>query len=92
MLCSLQCSKLSARSAYQRPKHATGGPGMQAVFLVSGQGSCGGTGVFLPQKAGTKSTRKPGLHLKFNCSLKLVFIVPYRVKVSQRSTFYTSSS
>ncbi|CAJ1905531.1 unnamed protein product [Sphenostylis stenocarpa] len=36
----------------------TGGPGMQAVFLVSGQGSCG-TGVFLPQKAGTKSTRKP---------------------------------
>ncbi|KAK7378352.1 hypothetical protein VNO80_03791 [Phaseolus coccineus] len=54
-----QCSKLTARSAYQRPKHATGGPGMQAVFLVSGQGSCGGTGVFLPQKAGTKSTRKP---------------------------------
>ncbi|XP_029126071.1 uncharacterized protein LOC109792828 [Cajanus cajan] len=37
----------------------TGGPGMQAVFLVSGQGSCG-TGVSLPQKAGTKPTRKPG--------------------------------
>ncbi|XP_020238792.1 uncharacterized protein LOC109817855 [Cajanus cajan] len=45
-------------SSYQRSKHATGGPGMQAVFLVSGQGSCG-TGVFLPQKAATKSTRKP---------------------------------
>ncbi|KAL2320942.1 hypothetical protein Fmac_029911 [Flemingia macrophylla] len=45
-------------SSYQRSKHATGGPGMQAVFLVSGQGSCG-TGVFLPQKAGTKSNRKP---------------------------------
>ena len=55
------CSKFSTRSSYdQRPKHATGGPGMQAVFLVSGQGSCG-TGVFLPQKAGTKSTSKPGL-------------------------------
>ncbi|XP_027942052.1 uncharacterized protein LOC114195765 [Vigna unguiculata] len=55
-----QRSKFTARSSsYQRPKHATGGPGMQAVFLVSGQGSCGGTGVFLPQKAGTKSTRKP---------------------------------
>ncbi|TKY62455.1 hypothetical protein E2542_SST12311 [Spatholobus suberectus] len=53
-----QCSKFTARSSYQKPKHATGGPGMQAVFLVSGQGSCG-TGVFLPQKAGTKSTRKP---------------------------------
>jgi len=69
MLCLLQRSKFTARSSsYQRPKHATGGPGMQAVFLVSGQGSCGGTGVFLPQKAGTKSTRKPGLllHLKLN--------------------------
>ncbi|WVZ06784.1 hypothetical protein V8G54_020130 [Vigna mungo] len=54
-----QRSKFTARSSYQRPKHATGGPGMQAVFLVSDQGSCGGTGVFLPQKAGTKSTRKP---------------------------------
>jgi len=46
---------------------------MQALFLVSGQGSCGGTGVFLPQKAGTKSTRKPGFHFKFNSTLKLVF-------------------
>ncbi|KAG5043494.1 hypothetical protein JHK87_007409 [Glycine soja] len=56
---SQYCSKFSTRSSYdQRPKHATGGPGMQAVFLVSGQGSCG-TGVFLPQKAGTKSIRKP---------------------------------
>ena len=55
----LQCSNLFTRSSCQRPKHATGGPGMQAVFLVSGQGSCG-TGVFLPQKAGTKSIRKPG--------------------------------
>ncbi|KAG4913143.1 hypothetical protein AAZX31_19G141800 [Glycine max] len=53
-----QCSNLFTRSSCQRPKHATGGPGMQAVFLVSGQGSCG-TGVFLPQKAGTKSTSKP---------------------------------
>ncbi|KAK7285367.1 hypothetical protein RJT34_20136 [Clitoria ternatea] len=52
-----QNSKCCSRSSYsyERPK---GGPGMQAVFLVSGQGSCG-TGVFLPQKAGTKSTRKP---------------------------------
>ncbi|KAJ1433067.1 hypothetical protein SESBI_06283 [Sesbania bispinosa] len=46
-----------SKSSYQRPKHATGGPGMQAVFLGSGQGS-GGTGVFLPQRAGTKPTKK----------------------------------
>ncbi|XP_027353183.1 uncharacterized protein LOC113863707 [Abrus precatorius] len=53
-----QYTKFTTRSWYQRSKQATGGPGMQAIFLVSGQGSCG-TGVFLPQKAGTKSTTKP---------------------------------
>ncbi|KAI7732141.1 hypothetical protein M8C21_014272 [Ambrosia artemisiifolia] len=39
---------------------ATGGPGMQAVFLASGQRS-GGTGVFLPRTAGTdnEKPRKP---------------------------------
>ncbi|KAJ6709051.1 hypothetical protein OIU74_010204 [Salix koriyanagi] len=47
-----------------RAKHATtwasGGPGMQAVFLDSGKKSSG-TGVFLPQGAGTdmQSTKKP---------------------------------
>ncbi|KAM0050799.1 hypothetical protein Hdeb2414_s0007g00227981 [Helianthus debilis subsp. tardiflorus] len=39
---------------------AAGGPGMQAVFLASGQRS-GGTGVFLPRTAGTdvEKPRKP---------------------------------
>ncbi|KAG5051827.1 hypothetical protein JHK87_004025 [Glycine soja] len=42
-----------SKSAYQRPKLATnGGPGMRAIFLGSGHRSCG-TGVFLPQRAGT---------------------------------------
>ncbi|XP_057438777.1 uncharacterized protein LOC130730719 isoform X2 [Lotus japonicus] len=53
-----QYSKSSGRSSYQRPKNATGGPGMQAIFLSSGQETCG-TGVFLPQRAGTKPTKKP---------------------------------
>ncbi|KAM7495971.1 hypothetical protein LguiA_020385 [Lonicera macranthoides] len=38
-----------------------GGPGMQAIFLDSGQKSCG-TGVFLPRRAGTTDfqfTNKP---------------------------------
>ncbi|KVI03957.1 hypothetical protein Ccrd_017759 [Cynara cardunculus var. scolymus] len=46
----------------KKPKHianwATGGPGMQAVFLDSGQRSCG-TGVFLPRTAGTDYVEKP---------------------------------
>ncbi|ESR57326.1 hypothetical protein CICLE_v10023667mg [Citrus x clementina] len=56
-------SKNSGR-AYHRPKYptnwATRGSGMQAIFLESGQRSCG-TGVFLPQRAGTdiQPTRKP---------------------------------
>ncbi|KAJ6773903.1 TIP41-LIKE PROTEIN [Salix purpurea] len=47
-----------------RTKYATnwasGGPGMQAVFLDSGKKSLG-TGVFLPQRAGTnmQSSKKP---------------------------------
>lgn len=59
-----QHSKNSGR-AYHRPKYptnwATRGSGMQAIFLESGQRSCG-TGVFLPQRAGTdiQPTRKPG--------------------------------
>lgn len=56
---TIQYSKSTSRPPFQRPKHATGGPGMQAIFLGSGQGSCG-TGVFLPQRAGTKPTKKPG--------------------------------
>ncbi|GAY40702.1 hypothetical protein CUMW_054020 [Citrus unshiu] len=58
-----QHSKNSGR-AYHRPKYptnwATRGSGMQAIFLESGQRSCG-TGVFLPQRAGTdiQPTRKP---------------------------------
>ncbi|KAI3829669.1 hypothetical protein L1987_03797 [Smallanthus sonchifolius] len=41
-------------------KWAAGGPGMQAVFLASGQRS-GGTGVFLPRTVGTdvEKPRKP---------------------------------
>ncbi|CAK9151064.1 unnamed protein product [Ilex paraguariensis] len=42
---------------HQRPRTPTGwaagGPGMQAIFLDSGQRSCG-TGVFLPRMAGTQ--------------------------------------
>ncbi|XP_061341328.1 uncharacterized protein LOC133287686 [Gastrolobium bilobum] len=53
-----QYSKSTSRSSYQRPKHANGGPGMQAIFLGSGQRSSG-TGVFLPQTAGSKPTKKP---------------------------------
>ncbi|XP_020226673.1 uncharacterized protein LOC109808195 [Cajanus cajan] len=47
-----QNSKSTSRSSYQRPKLANGGPGMRAIFLGSGPRSCG-TGVFLPQRAGT---------------------------------------
>ncbi|RDX70926.1 hypothetical protein CR513_49782, partial [Mucuna pruriens] len=46
-----QYSKSTSRS-YQRPKLANGGPGMRAIFLGSEHRSCG-TGVFLPQRAGT---------------------------------------
>ncbi|PPS19079.1 hypothetical protein GOBAR_AA01485 [Gossypium barbadense] len=52
---------------HQKPRYcgnggASGGPGMQAFFLDSGQKSCG-TGVFLPQRAGTisHSSRRPVL-------------------------------
>ncbi|KAK1428277.1 hypothetical protein QVD17_17108 [Tagetes erecta] len=49
---------------YSKPDHKTkyptnwaaGGPGMQAVFLVSGQRS-GGTGVFLPRTAGNNAEK-----------------------------------
>ncbi|XVF21784.1 hypothetical protein REPUB_Repub12eG0120000 [Reevesia pubescens] len=50
---------------HQKPRYlgnrASGGPGMQAFFLDSGQKSSG-TGVFLPQRAGTnfQSSRRPG--------------------------------
>ncbi|KAE8676727.1 SecY protein transport family protein [Hibiscus syriacus] len=49
---------------HQKPRYwggyASGGPGMQALFLDSGERSSG-TGVFLPQRAGTNfhSNRKP---------------------------------
>ncbi|KAG5246194.1 Phosphoglycerate mutase [Salix suchowensis] len=58
-----QRSKSSPRPNW-RTKYATnwasGGPGMQAVFLDSGKKSSG-TGVFLPQRAGTnmQSSKKP---------------------------------
>ncbi|XVF72421.1 hypothetical protein PTKIN_Ptkin12aG0120000 [Pterospermum kingtungense] len=48
----------------QQPRYSgnweSGGPGMQAFFLDSGHKSCG-TGVFLPQRAGTdfQSSRRP---------------------------------
>ncbi|KAJ4842627.1 hypothetical protein Tsubulata_039772 [Turnera subulata] len=47
-------SKSSPRPHLRTKNHfnsATGGPGMQAVFLDSGKKSCG-TGVFLPRKPG----------------------------------------
>ncbi|ESW16624.1 hypothetical protein PHAVU_007G171600 [Phaseolus vulgaris] len=47
-----QFSKSTSRSSYTRPKLANGGPGMRVIFLGSAQRSCG-TGVFLPQRAGT---------------------------------------
>ncbi|EOX94787.1 Uncharacterized protein TCM_004399 [Theobroma cacao] len=56
-------SKASSRR-HHKPRNwsnwASGGPGMQAFFLDSGQKSCG-TGVFLPQRAGNnfQSSRKP---------------------------------
>ncbi|PON63931.1 hypothetical protein TorRG33x02_274860 [Trema orientale] len=51
---------MNTKSSNTRPPHrpkfgqiwASGGHGMQAIFLDSGQKSCG-TGVFLPQRAGT---------------------------------------
>ncbi|KAJ0112062.1 hypothetical protein Patl1_03400 [Pistacia atlantica] len=59
----LQQSKTSPRP-HQRPKipskWASRGSGMQAIFLESGQKSCG-TGVFLPQRGGAnfQPSRKP---------------------------------
>ncbi|XWS31591.1 hypothetical protein CRYUN_Cryun23aG0089400 [Craigia yunnanensis] len=56
-------SKASSRR-HHKPRYSTnwasGGPGMQAIFLDSGQKSCG-TGVFLPQRVGTnfQSSRRP---------------------------------
>ncbi|XP_047157063.1 uncharacterized protein LOC124827920 [Vigna umbellata] len=47
-----QYTKSTSRSLYTRPKIANGGPGMRVIFLGSTQRSCG-TGVFLPQRAGT---------------------------------------
>ncbi|XP_022727866.1 uncharacterized protein LOC111283546 [Durio zibethinus] len=67
-------SKASSRW-HHKPRYsskwASGGPGMQAFFLHSGQKSCG-TGVFLPQRAGTnfQSSRRPA------CSPVLL---PFRV-------------
>ncbi|KAJ4727487.1 Phosphoglycerate mutase [Melia azedarach] len=58
-----QQSKISSRQ-YHRQKYPTNwasrGSGMQAIFLDSGQRSCG-TGVFLPQRGGTnfQPSRKP---------------------------------
>ncbi len=55
----------SSSRPHHRPKNgpnwASGGPGMQAIFLESGRRSCG-TGVFLPQRANTnfQPTKKPG--------------------------------
>ncbi|XP_039017021.1 uncharacterized protein LOC120147797 [Hibiscus syriacus] len=57
------CSPVGLRR-HQKPRYwggsASGGPGMQAFFLDSGKRSSG-TGVFLPQRAGTNfySNRKP---------------------------------
>ncbi|KAM3687430.1 hypothetical protein ACJW31_10G075200 [Castanea mollissima] len=53
------------------PNWASGGPGMQAIFLESGRRS-GGTGVFLPQRAKTnfQPNKKPA------CSL---ILLPSRV-------------
>lgn len=64
-----QNSKSSPRP-HQRQKiaqnWASGGTGMQAIFLDSGQKSCG-TGVFLPQRAGTNfpPTKKPGMYKSY---------------------------
>ncbi|KAM1057943.1 hypothetical protein COP1_031251 [Malus domestica] len=59
---------VNSKSSSMRPHHgpkvhvnwSSGGPGMQAIFLDSSQKSCG-TGVFLPQRAGTHfhRTKKP---------------------------------
>jgi len=57
---------------HQRQKNgpiwASGGPGMQAIFLESGRRS-GGTGVFLPQRAKTnfQPNKKPGTILNPFC-------------------------
>ncbi|KAL8160648.1 hypothetical protein V2J09_002185 [Rumex salicifolius] len=45
-------SKPTLRPRYTNNR-ASGGPGMQAIFLDSGQKSSGGTGVFLPRRAGS---------------------------------------
>ncbi|KAI4349525.1 hypothetical protein L6164_010105 [Bauhinia variegata] len=48
------------RSYSEKPRIGNGGPGMQAIFLESEQRPCG-TGVFLPQPAGTnfRPSKKP---------------------------------
>ncbi|KAK7856847.1 hypothetical protein CFP56_021522 [Quercus suber] len=67
--------KSRSRPHHQRQKNgpnwASGGPGMQAIFLESGRRS-GGTGVFLPQRAETnfQPNKKPA------CSL---ILLPSRV-------------
>ncbi|CAJ1969261.1 unnamed protein product [Sphenostylis stenocarpa] len=48
----MQNSKSTYRSSYTRPKLVNGGPGMRVIFLGSAHRS-GGTGVFLPQRAGS---------------------------------------
>ncbi|XP_044487233.1 uncharacterized protein LOC123212218 [Mangifera indica] len=59
----LQSNPTSSRQ-HHKPKYscnrASRGSGMQAIFLESGQKSCG-TGVFLPQRGGTncQPSRKP---------------------------------
>ncbi|XP_010278030.1 PREDICTED: uncharacterized protein LOC104612337 [Nelumbo nucifera] len=55
-----QLSKWHHRPPKYPLNRASGGPGMQAIFLDSSQRSCG-TGVFLPRRAGTnfQPSKKP---------------------------------
>ncbi|XP_040365665.1 uncharacterized protein LOC112174369 isoform X2 [Rosa chinensis] len=66
IITKINCSRSSFSPHYvTRPKDiknwVSGGHGMQAVFLDSSHKSRGGTGVFLPQRAGTNfySKKKP---------------------------------
>lgn len=65
MLMMKQHSKNSWKPQQIKPifsgKRASGGPGMQAIFLDFDRKCCG-TGVFLPQRAGTnfQPGKKPG--------------------------------
>lgn len=86
LIISLKMWLQNSKSSNTRPPHrpklgqnwGSGGHGMQAIFLDSAQKSCG-TGVFLPQRAGTNThpnNKKPGTYYNIiYYTLSLIFTV-----------------